>query len=203
MIPRMSKMTLKLRDLLKGETSFKELADEEAALEFLRNRPRFTEVLGVVFEGLTPEQNQRLKAAMRPLDGDEEAAEEALEAKAERAAEAAAEARRKEAEVAAAAHREAMKSADPNRKMEVRYRYDGSITPVDPEDTRELSAETRDAIMAWVAERNEWVESRNQVVGEAKITVWPGTLPKPGADRVQSGSFVPVTAAAKPDAPTA
>lgn len=197
MIPRMSKITLKLRDLMKGDTSFQELATEEAAIAYLRERPRFTEVLGVVFEGLTPEQNQRLKAAMRPLDDDEEAAEEALAEKARRAAEAAEEARAKEAEVAAAAHREAMKTADPNRKMEVRYRYDGSIAPVDAEDKREISAETHEAIMAWVAERNEWVESRNQVVGEAKLTIWPAALPKPGADRVVTGSFVPVTAAAK------
>ena len=52
-------------------------------------------------------------------------------------------------------------------------------------------------MLAWVAERNEWVEGRGQVVGEAKVTVWPGTLPKPGADRVQGGSFIPVTAPAK------
>ena len=40
---------------------------------------------------------------------------------------------------------------------------------------------------------NEWVASRGQIVGEAKLTVLPGALPKPGADRVQHGSFVPVT----------
>ena len=90
-----------------------------------------------------------------------------------------------------------MKNADPKRAMEVRYRYDGSIAPVDPADTRPITDEMRAAIMAWVAERNEWVESRNQVVGEAKMTVWPGELPKKGADRVQSGSFVPVSAPEK------
>lgn len=198
MIPPMSKLTLKLRDLMNGDTSFRELAGEEAALAFLRERPRFTEVLGVVFEGLTREQNDRLKAAMRPLDDDERAAEKQLEEKAARAAEAAQEKRRKEEETARAAHREAMKTADPNRLMEVRYRYDGSIAPVDPEDTRPLSDEVKAAVMAWVAERNEWVESRNQVVGEAKISLWPGALPKPGADRIKSGSFVPVSAPAKP-----
>jgi hypothetical protein len=198
MIAPMSKITLKLRDLTTGSTSFRELADEEAALAFLRARPNLVEVLGVVFEGLSPEQNARLKAAMRPLDDGEKAAVKRLEDAAERAAEAAAAKREKEAEAARAAHRESLKNADPNRVMEVRYRYDGSINPVDPDDTRPLSDECREAILAWVAERNEWVAGRGQCVGEAKLSVWPGNLPKPGADRVQHGSFVPVSAAAKP-----
>lgn len=195
-LPPMSKITLKLRDLNSGDTSFRELLDEEAAIAFLRERPRFTEVLGVVFEGLTPEQNARLKAAMRPLDDDEQAAEAKLEEAAAKVRAAAAEQRQKEADAARAAHRESLKNADPNRSMEVRYRFDGSIAPVDPEDTRPLSDAARAAVLAWVAERNEWVASRNQCVGEAKLTVWPAALPKPGADHVQHGSFVPVAAAA-------
>ena len=35
-------------------------------------------------------------------------------------------------------------------------------------------------------------------VAEAKVTVWPGKLPKPTSDRVQGGTFIPVTAPAKP-----
>lgn len=197
MMRGMSKITLKLKDLTTGNTSFKELPDEETALAYLRERPTMIDVLGVVFEGLTSEQNARLKAAMRPLDAAEKAAEARLDEAAERAADAAREKREKEEEVARAAHAAAMKNADPKRPMEVRYRYDGSITAVDPADIRPITDEMRAAIMAWVAERNEWVESRNQVVGEAKMSVWPAALPKPGADRVQSGSFVPVTAAEK------
>jgi hypothetical protein len=193
----MSKLTLKLRDLLKGGTTFREFDGEEAALAYLRERPRFMDVLGVVFEGLTPEQNARLKGAMRPLDDEEHAAAHRLEEAAARAAEAAQAKRRKE-DAARAAHREAMKNADPNRPIEVRYNYDTGVSKVDPEDPRELTEEACAAVLAWVAERNEWVESRNQVVGEAKLTVWPGPLPKPGADRVQSGSFIPVTAPPKP-----
>jgi len=198
MIAPMSKMTLKLRDLTTGNTSFRELADEEAAFGFLRARPNLVEVLGVVFEGLTPEQNARLKGAMRPLDDGERAAVKRLEEAAERLAELAAAKRDKEAEAARVAHREALKNADPNRVMEVRYRYDGSISPVDSEDERPISDECREAILAWVAERNEWVAGRGQCVGEAKLSIWPAKLPKPDADRVHHGSFVPVSAAAKP-----
>jgi hypothetical protein len=193
----MTKITLKLQDLVRGDASFKEFDSEEETAAFLRERPRFTDVLGVVFEGLTPEQNARLKSAMRPLDEEERAAEAKLKAAAEKAAEAAREARAKETEAARAAYRETMKNADPNRTMEIRYRYDGSMAITDPDDARPISDEARDAVLAWVAERNEWVEGRGQIVGEAKCTVWPGPLPKKGADRVVGGSFIPVTAPPK------
>lgn len=195
----MQKITLKLQDLQKGETSFREFEDEEATIAFLRARPKFTDVLGVVFEGLTKEQNARLRAEMRPLDEEERAAEAKLSEAAKAAAEAAQAARRAEEEAAHEAHRAALKNADPNRIMEVRYRYDTGIAPIDPAEPREISEETRAAIMEWVAERNEWMEARGQVVGEAKMSVWPGTLPKPGMSRVQGGSFVPVSAPAKKD----
>jgi hypothetical protein len=193
----MAKITLKLKDLKSGETSFGEFEDEEATLAFLKERPRFTDVLGVAFGGLTTEENARLKAAMRPLDDEERAAEKALVEVEAKAADVARAARRKEEEAARAVHRESLKNADPNRPMGVRYRYDTGLDLVDADDPREITAEAREAVLAWVAERNEWVESRNQIVGEAKVIVWPGPLPRPGADRVQSGTFVPVTAPPK------
>lgn len=198
----MSKIMLKLRNLESGDGSNREFDDEAATIAFLKDRPHMIDVLGVVFEGLTPEQNNRLKEAVRPLDVVELAAEKKLEEAAAKRAEAAAKERLAEEEKARAAHREALKTADPNRQMELRYRYQGGgqIAPVDVEDTRELTPEVARAIEAWIAERNEWVESRGQIVGEAKITVWPGTLPKPNADRVISGSFVPCTAPEKPKA---
>jgi hypothetical protein len=190
------KIMLKLQELRTGETSFREFDDEESTIAFLRERPSFTDVLGVVFEGLSREQNDRLKAAMRPLDEEELAAEAKLEAAREQEIEAQRLAREKEDEAARAVRREALKNMDPDRPMEVRYRYDTGIAPVDPDDERALSDEAREAVLAWIAERNEWVESRGQIVGEAKITILPGALKK-GADRVQHGSFVPVTGPAK------
>ena len=185
----MTKITLKLQDLATGDRSFEEFEDEAATLAWLRQRPHMVDVLGVVFEGLSPEQNNRLKAAKRPLD------------EAERAAEAARALREKETEAARAAHREALKTADPNRPMEVRYLYNAPLSLTDSMDPRPISDEAREAVLAWVAERNEWVEGRGQIVGEAKVTVWPGPIPKKGADRVQGGSFIPVTAPPKPDQP--
>jgi len=187
------KIMLKLENMQTGEPSLEEFADEEATMAWLKARPRFTDVLGVVFEGLTREQNDRLKATMRPLDDEEKAAEKALVEKRRQEAEVLREKREKEDAAAQAAHREAQKNLNPNRPMEVRYRYDTGLSLVDRDDSRPISDEVRAAVMAWVAERNEWVESRGQIVGEAKITVHPADLPKPGAERIIHGSFVPVT----------
>ncbi|MBK9265444.1 MAG: hypothetical protein IPM54_37365 [Polyangiaceae bacterium] len=187
------KIMLKLENMKTGDTSFEEFADEEATAAWLRERPRFTDVLGVVFEGLTREQNDRLKKTMRPLDDEERAAEKELAETRAKAAEAARAERAKEDEAARAAQREAQKNLSPDRPMEVRYRYDTGLSLTDQDDPRGISDEVRAAVMAWVAERNEWVEGRGQIVGEAKVTVLPGSLPKPGMDRVQHGSFVPVT----------
>jgi hypothetical protein len=82
--------------------------------------------------------------------------------------------------------------------MDVRYLYNAPLALTDGMDPRPISDEAREAVLAWVAERNEWVEGRGQIVGEAKVTVWPGPIAKAGADRVQGGSFIPVTAPPKP-----
>ena len=198
----MDKLTLKLQDLTRGDLSFKEFDDEAAAVAWLHARPAMVDVLGVVFEGLSPEQNNRLKAAKRPLDAGEVAAEARLAATAERTAEAARALRDKETEAARAAHREALKTADPDRPMELRYLYNAPLSLIDGMDPRPITDEAREAVLAWVAERNEWVEGRGQVVGEAKVTVWPGPIPKKGADRVQGGSFIPVTAPPRHDGGT-
>lgn len=196
-IGAMQKITLKLQDLTRGETSFQEFDDEAATVAFLQARPPMVDVLGVVFEGLSPEQNARLKAAKRPLDAEEQAAEARLADAAERTAEAARQLRAKEADAARAAHRKALEGADPDRPMEVRYLYNAPLALIDAEDARPITDEARAAVLAWVAERNEWVEGRGQIVGEAKLSVWPAAIPTKGAERVKGGSFIPVTAPPK------
>jgi hypothetical protein len=187
------KIMLRLEDMKTGDTSVQEFGDEESTMAWLRERPRFTDVLGVVFEGLSREQNDRLKSAMRPHDDEEKAAEKALVESRAKVAEAAQAVRAKEDAAARDAYRSSLKNLDPNRQMEVRYRYDEGLKLTDPDDSREISDEVKQAVLAWVEERNEWVASRGQIVGEAKVTVMPGALPRPGADRVQHGTFVPVT----------
>jgi hypothetical protein len=82
--------------------------------------------------------------------------------------------------------------------MDVHWRYDTGMKLQDPADPREITAEARDAVMAWIRERDEWVANRGQVVGDAKVTVWPGPIPaSDNGERVKRGSFIPVTAPKK------
>jgi hypothetical protein len=193
----MPKVMLRLRDLSSGEAAVKELGGIDEAVAWLRERPRMTEVLGVVFDGISREDNERMKAAMRPLEVDEATRARDLDDQAAAEREKQAEARRAHDEAQARAIKDAAKTADPNRPMELKYRYDQpELANTDPNDDRPVTDAAKEAVMAWVHERMEWVAGRGQTVGEAKVTVYPATVPAK-AERVVSGSFVPVTAAAK------
>ncbi len=194
----MASIDLRVRDLQSGVVSVKAFDGAAAAEAWLTARPRFTEVLGVATAGLDAAVNARLKTAMRPLDDEEKALEAKLEAASAAAAAERQAAQRAKEQAAAAAHRTAMASADPNRVMEVHWRYDREMELTDPSDERAIPDEARAAVLAWVRERDEWVAGRGQVVGDAKVTVWPGPLPAAaGGERVKGGTFIPVTAPAK------
>jgi hypothetical protein len=188
------KFDLQLRDLKSGERSIKTFDDAEEAKSWLRERPKFTEVLGMASHHVSREVSDELKATMRPLDAEEQLLERQLEQAADDRMREAAEKRRAK-EVAEAERMVAeMADADPNRPMEVRYRFDADLSSAVAGDERPITAEARAAVEAWVAERNEWVEARGQIIGEAKVQVWPGPIPEGEGDkRVISGSFVPVT----------
>ncbi|MEJ7734318.1 MAG: hypothetical protein WKG00_34625 [Polyangiaceae bacterium] len=161
----------------------------------------FVEVLGVANLGLDPAVDARLRAALRQLDPEERERERQLETRLNAEAHARnAEAQKEEAS-SAATHRAASANADVDRPMEVHFRYDRDLEIADPADLRPITAEARAAVLEWVHERDQWVKGRGQVVGDAKITVWPGPLPaSAGGERVKAGTFLPVTApAAKTD----
>lgn len=194
----MPKVMLRLRDLSTGEPRTHECSSVDDAVGWLSQRPAMVDVLGVVFEGISHEDNDRMKRAMRPLDETEQTKSKALEEReaAERAERAAQ--RKKEAEADAQRLRDEAKKASPDRPMELLYRFDTpELKKTDLLDDRDISDAAKEAVMEWVKERMEWVEPRGQTIGEAKVTVYPTTVPK-GKDRVVQGTFVPVTAAAKP-----
>jgi hypothetical protein len=194
----MRSIDLQVRDLHTGVSSLKSFPSEAEAASWLAERPRFIEVLGVATPGVPAEVNGRLREALRPLDDEEKALEQRLEAVIQAVVREREEEQQKQAAAAAEAHRAAMRTADPNRPMEVHWTYDKGMSLVDPADPREITAEAREAVMAWIRERDEWVESRGQMVGDAKVTVWPGPLPAAARDeRVKGGTFLPVTAPAK------
>lgn len=193
----MPKVTLRLRGLEDGEGKVTEQGSIEEAIAWLEKRPRFVEVLGVVFEGISREDNDRMKAAMRPLDDEEREKVRLLDEKDAAAREKAAEARRRETEAATERMRQEAKTASPNRPMELRYRFDeAELAKTDQYDDREVSGAAKEAVRAWVEERQEWVKDRGQTIGEAKVTLYPNEVPAK-KDRVIQGTFIPIAAAAK------
>lgn len=186
---------LRIRHLKTRETGVAEFPTEPEALLWLMKRPPMVDVIGVA--GQTPpslEVQERLRARIRPLDADEQIAEREWALEAERAElERLKEARRTDDELHAR-HAEEMRAADPDRLMEIFWRFDTGMTLTDPQDPRPIPDAAREAVLAWIAERCEWVAGRGQTVGECTVKVWPGTLPPKAESRVTEGRFTPVSA---------
>lgn len=191
------KIVLQIRELSDGSPSQQPFEDEEEAIRWLRERPRFKDVIGLASEHIPPQVDARLRAALRPLDEEERKMEQALEATREAEARTRAEKLMRQQAADSAMATEAARHADPNRLLSVHWTFDRGMLPGDPADDRPVSDEVRQAVDAWIAERNEWVQGRGQVVGDARLQVWPGPLPAGASERIESGTFVPVAAPPK------
>lgn len=193
------KFDLQLRDLTTGNGSTKTFESVDDAKKWLRDRPKGIDVLGVASMHVPREVSDDLRSAMRPLDAEEKLQERQLASARDEAAEKAAAARIAKELEEAKRHQAEMANADPNRPMSVRWTFNAGLSVTDPVDSRAISDEVRDAVKAWVAERDEWVAGRGQVVGDASLQVWPGPLPAGKESRVINGTFIPVTAPKKPN----
>jgi hypothetical protein len=191
------KIALKVRNLQTSEDGTVDFESVERAADWLRIRPPFIEVLGLATDGVSPEISNSLKAAMRPLSPEEKVLEQKLTAAHQAVLEKMAKERMEREKKELASMQAAHQNADPNRPMELSWTYDHGLVKGDPNDPRDITDEARAAVMAWVEERLEWVRDRNQIVGSAKLTVYPAKLPKPEADRVERGTFVPCAAPAE------
>jgi hypothetical protein len=189
---------LRIRNLKTREVGVVDFATEPDAAVWLKARPAFVEVLGVAGQISVPMDLQdRLKAIVRPLDEDERLAVRELELAIDKEdLERQTEARKREIE-AAQKHAESMRTGDPDRLMEIHWRFDKGMNLTDPVDPRAIPDAARDAVLAWIAERNAWVAGRGQCVGECTLKVWPGKMPAGSEERVKEGRFVPVSAEEK------
>jgi hypothetical protein len=180
---------LKIRDIRTGQAQIAEFDGVDDALRWLTTRPRFIEVLGPPQRSsVSPDDEQRMRASMRPLDDEEKAA---LSEQEQRDAAAMREMVEKE-QARAREQLEAMRQqnldADPDRLMQVAWERGKGCRNADPSDEREVSAAAVAAIEAWVAERDTWVHPRGQYVADAMVEVWPGPVPGGDeADRVERG----------------
>lgn len=193
-----SAIKLRIRNLQTRETGVAAFETEAETLLWLKARPPFVEVMGMAGQtSIAMEVQDRLRAAMRPLDADERIAEREMELTIEKEElEREKAGRAHEAEVHAK-HLEELRTADPERLMEVKWRFNADMALTDMHDPRPIPDEARAAILAWIAERNEWVAGRGQTLGECTVKVWPGKLPSKDAERVKEGRFIPVTAEEK------
>ena len=182
----MADFEVKVRNLKTGETLVASMADAEQCIAWLEERPPFMEILTVLSD-VSPAESRRMKEAMRPYD----AAERALKAKFDAEKEADLQ-RRYQDEISRIERGEfdgGDEDADPNRPLAVKYEVDTGFTVVD--DSRPLTDEARAACLAWVQERNAWVEGLGQLVGAAHLEGWPNEVPD-GEDRVlEGGRFFP------------
>ncbi len=189
------KLSLRVRNLQTGELGTVDFEEEANATVWLRARPRFVEVLGMASDEVPHETSMALRAAMRPLDAEEAKLEAEIVATQRAAIEKLARDRVEREKRESAAQAGMAGNLDPNRAMEISWTYDHGMVKGDAADTREISEEARAAAMAWIDERMEWVRDRKQIVGSAKVTVYPAVLPKAaGGERVQKGTFIPCAA---------
>jgi hypothetical protein len=192
------KLDLQCRDLRTGVAGPRAFASVDEARAWLRERPQGIEVLGIASHHVPPEVSQELKEAMRPLDDEERGLAKALDAAVDAELERRARERMKQAADEAARHRAEQIHGDPNRPMMLRFLHPDEIKLADPADPRTVTDDARAAVLAWVAERTDWVKGRNQIVAEATLEVYPGPVPA-GAERVVTGRFIPVTAPVRHD----
>lgn len=192
---------LKIRDIRTGDAQVAEFESVADAETWLRERPRFVEVLGPARHGAIPSGDEmRLREAMRPLDEEErqaQAQQDLRSAEAIRKAMANEQQRmRQEME----ARREANRDADPNRPLVVSWERGKGMRNADPVDDREVTELARKAVLAWVAERDTWVHPRGQYLVNAQVVVWPGPLPAGTSEeeRVQPGGQFNVLAGTAP-----
>jgi hypothetical protein len=184
------KVTLRLRNLENGELLLGEFDNLDDVRTWLGDRPQGMEVVGIA-TSIDEEVAASLRAVMRPLDRDEHERSKALDderlqglrdeiARQQAAFEA-------DAAAARAAHLAGL-GGDPNAPMNIAYDAKHGITHADPADPREIPEVVRRAVLAWVAERNEWVSPRRSHVARATLTVWPGPIPSGDeSERCQAG----------------
>lgn len=182
----MSDIEIKIRKMKSGETLIACFESEADALQWLRERPAFVDVLGSD-PSLDPELTQRLKEALRPYDEEEEKYIKEAEQRVMAELKATAEAEQLRAEQERQAKRAALQKLGANEPMTLDWTLAGGLVKTEPDDPREISDAVKSAFDAWLAERKTWVAAPKIIV-EARVTVWPGVVPSGSEDdRIQEG----------------
>ena len=188
----MPAIELKVRNLTSGDIMLAEIPSIDEALKWLEERPHGIDVLGVVTEDLPLEIHEALRNAMRPLDDEERALDDQLQAARIAQMEAVIEAENRRQEEKVEAYIESQKSADPGRPMVLHFERDEGWSKSDPHDPRDIPEAVSGDLAAWIAERNTWVKKKGLEIHSADVTIWPQDVPE-GWDGVvhPGGTFSP------------
>jgi hypothetical protein len=170
-----------------GETLIAEFENADDCRSWLKDRPQFIEVLGVTSSDVPHALQDELRKLMRPVDEEERVFEAKAEAKYQAELESFAEKEKERRAAELEAYKESMKTADPARPLQATWNREDGVKVSDPYDPREVTEAAREAVVAWVRERDTWVERRNQIVDSATVQVYPLDLPEDAESRVLHG----------------
>ncbi len=188
---------LRIKRLETQESLIAEFESFEDAMTWVAERPDMVEVLGVVDpKALGENAFYKLRDATRPLDPAELAmrdkAREALRAQMREADE------RESAPTGLAGRMRwappepapdplSLPEAEPGEVMVIRWQKGAPMANI--ADSRPIPPEVRQAVDAWIAERNQWLHPKRTHVGRAELRVRPGELPESEQDeRVEMGA---------------
>lgn len=175
---------LRIKRIKTRESLIAEFESLDDAKTWVAERPDMVEVLGVVDPKAVGEAAFReLQEATRPLDRAElDARHEAMEADLARMREAD---ERESLTVGLVGRASAptpepapdpssLPDAEPNAMMVIRWQHRAPMANI--ADNRPIPSVLRDAVEAWVAERNEWLHPKRSHVGRVELRVRPGPL---------------------------
>lgn len=180
----MPQIELEIRDITTGERRIACLQSEADAMTWLSERPSMVEVLRVVNVHTLPDGLEaRLRGCMRPMSPDEVAAKDARYREEMGQIHRDTEAMNRQAWADATGHAE---HGPASGTMKLVWSENDGLHHADADDDRPIPAIVREAVDAWIAERNGWLHPRRQHVGGAMLEVWPAEVPE-GQTRIEPG----------------
>lgn len=188
---------LRIKRIDTQESMIAEFESLEDAKTWVAERPDMVEVLGVVDPKATGEAVFReIRDATRPLDaaevaGRHEARETALaqmrEADKRESAPTGLSGRMQPAAPEPAPDPSSLPEGESGAVMVIRWQKRAPMANV--ADRRPIPAEVREAVDAWIIERNTWLHPKRTHVGRADLRVQPGEMSEAEeAERIDAGA---------------
>ena len=155
---------MQIHELLEDRKGTAEFESVDDALAWIAQRPQFVRVLGPAPDmKLDAEDEKKLRDAMRPLDAEEARRLDELDATREK----------RRVEELAGLQRQATgeSRATTPGLLDIVWQRGRGMRHADERNTSEIPATVRDAVLAWLRERDAWVHPRRQHLAGARVQV--------------------------------